>query len=68
MAANPILGAALHHWPVTVALFLYFYEAWICLGDRNEPGALTFVAYAVANAGVVWGFFRLISLSHGAHT
>lgn len=64
---NPVLAAALHHWPLTLATFLYFYEAYACWRDQNEPGVITFVAYGIANVGIIWGYFRLLATMNGPH-
>lgn len=64
---SPIIAAAIHHWPITGGMVLYLCETVVCLRDRNEPGALTFFAYAVANIGLIWGYFRLLALMSKSH-
>ena len=45
-------------WPTIIAGMLYIFQAGISFNAKNYPMALTFLAYAIANVGLIWAMAR----------
>lgn len=45
-------------WSLSAVTLLYLWTAFDLAATRNYPLALVFVAYAVANVGLMWAIWK----------